>query len=177
MKCFPATLLALFLAASAQGADLTICMAPNADFTIFGAQSIVSRIYERIGVRILWSRQTKNCPGIVVKVTDRTPQAAHPGSLAVSTPYGENEIVVYYDRIRAVSRNETATLLGYIVAHEIAHIAQGISRHSNTGILKARWDTSDHASMRRAALYFADDDFDLIQRGLRNGSTGETGAQ
>ena len=44
---------------------------------------------------------------------------------------------------------------------------EGISRHSATGIMKARWDDNDYCAMRRKPLDFAQEDVDLIYAGLK----------
>jgi hypothetical protein len=142
----------------------------NADPTIFRAQAIASSIYDRIGILIHWSRRTPECTAarhsIVVDLLDETPPTQHPGSLAVSTPFQGKDIVLYYDRVRAMGRSESSILLGYVLAHEIAHLAQGITRHSDEGILKSHWDGRDRSSMRGTALRFTEEDIDLIRRGL-----------
>jgi hypothetical protein len=52
------------------------------------------------------------------------------------------------------------------MVHEIAHILQGIVRHSEQGIMKAKWDPRDKAAMRMHALSFDAADIDLIKLGL-----------
>ena len=199
MNFIAAISIAICLAAQTQGAEfhvsekreVTVCMDRNADPTIFRAQAIASKTYERIRIRLRWSRHTTGCTlarnSIVVNLVDETPSTENPGSLAISTPYQGKEIVLYYDRVRAMGGSECSILLGYVLAHEIAHIAQGITRHSEEGVLKSHWDGRDRAFMRRTALGFTDGDIDLIRRGLdsgddfqqrlRPGSTGMTGPQ
>ena len=57
-------------------------------------------------------------------------------------------------------------LLSYVLAHEIAHILQGVDRHSETGIMKASWDEGDYFDMGRGRLKFTPSDIDLIHLGL-----------
>ena len=35
-------------------------------------------------------------------------------------------------------------LLGHVLAHEIAHLLEGTDLHSDSGIMKARWNSSDY---------------------------------
>lgn len=199
MNLIGAITLATFTAANTRGAgfqmfekhEVTVCMDRNADSTIVRAQAIASGIYDRVGIRIRWSRRTAGCTvarnSIVVNLLDEAQPAQHPGSLAVSAPYQGKDIVLYYDRVRALGRNQPSILLGYVLAHEIAHILQGITRHSDEGVLKSHWDSRDHASMRHTALRFTEEDVDLIRRGLdtgqgfpqclQPGSTGAIGPQ
>ena len=69
MKFIAAVTVVTSIAATIQGAafqmrerpEVTACMDRNADSTIFGAQAIASRIYDRIGIPIHWSRRTPEC--------------------------------------------------------------------------------------------------------------------
>jgi len=109
--------LATLMAAQIQGAalpkpekpEVTVCMDQNADPTIVRAQAFTSRIYGELGIPIQWNRRTPECTAarnaIVVNLVDRTPQAQSPGSLAVSAPFQGKDIVLYYDRIRAMGRS------------------------------------------------------------------------
>jgi hypothetical protein len=53
-----------------------------------------------------------------------------------------------------------------VLAHEITHILQGISRHSASGVMKARWTINDFAGMSIHPLRFEEEDVDLIYEGL-----------
>jgi predicted Zn-dependent protease len=67
-----------------------------------------------------------------------------------------------------------ATILGYVLAHEIAHVLQGIARHSATGIMRARWTDNDLRQMGIRVLAFTPEDVQLIRRLLahRDASAG-----
>jgi hypothetical protein len=34
-------------------------------------------------------------------------------------------------------------LLGYVLAHEIGHVLEGLVRHSGAGVMKASWNRAD----------------------------------
>ena len=53
-----------------------------------------------------------------------------------------------------------------MLAHEITHILEGISRHSKSGIMKAQWDDAERYRMWSEALAFAQVDVELIHLGL-----------
>ena len=72
------------------------------------------------------------------------------------------------DRLLDMAMAE-AERLGYVLAHEIAHVLQRISRHSNSGIMKSKWDGRDYAEMRRISLGFSEEDVTLIRQGLLEG--------
>jgi hypothetical protein len=54
-----------------------------------------------------------------------------------------------------------------VIAHEVAHILQGLMRHSESGIMKAQWTGADYQQMTWKPLQFTDEDVMLIHRGLR----------
>jgi hypothetical protein len=59
-------------------------------------------------------------------------------------------------------------LLAHLIAHEVTHVLERVSRHSETGLLKAHWTSRDYAEMDRHPLAFTADDIVLIQLGLSN---------
>jgi hypothetical protein len=56
--------------------------------------------------------------------------------------------------------------LAHVMAHEIAHVLQGVIRHSDSGILKAHWSGTDCARVASFPLMFTREDAILIHRGL-----------
>jgi hypothetical protein len=74
---------------------------------------------------------------------------------------------VFYDRIQKKMGNaEAPRLLAYVLAHEIAHVLQGVDSHSPTGIMKADWDGGDYFDMSRGRVKFTPSDIRLIRLGL-----------
>jgi hypothetical protein len=57
-------------------------------------------------------------------------------------------------------------VLAHVMVHEITHILQGVSRHSESGIMKARWTNNDYQEMMFQPLPFAPEDVKLVQLGL-----------
>ena len=57
-------------------------------------------------------------------------------------------------------------LLAHVLVHEIAHILQGINRHSDEGVMKAHWDANDYHLMQSKPLFFTPKEIDLIQLGV-----------
>jgi hypothetical protein len=66
-------------------------------------------------------------------------------------------------------------VLAYVLVHEITHIVEGIDRHSDSGIMKAKWDDADNYEISRMKLRFAEDDVILIQAGLEKRTQQERG--
>ena len=131
-----------------------------------------SEIFRRIGVEIDW-HTGDSCPpfGEVIRISFSfvTPDTLRGGALAYAHPYEGTRIVVFYDRVCQQARVRCLRmhrLLAYVLAHEIAHLLEGISRHSATGIMKAQWTTDDILPMRRGALCFSQEDVELIGLGL-----------
>ena len=67
---------------------------------------------------------------------------------------------------RSPGQKSTTQLLAHVLVHEITHILQGITRHSETGIMKAHWTPEDYEEMQLRPLSFTRKDIELIQIGL-----------
>jgi hypothetical protein len=82
-------------------------------------------------------------------------------------PYDRIHIKVFYDRVRTTVHSQTVpALLAHVFVHEIAHVLQGFSRHSDEGIMKAHWDANDYHLMQSKPLAFTQKDLDFIRLGL-----------
>jgi hypothetical protein len=93
----------------------------------------------------------------------------------MAMPYAASgvRIVIFYDRVEPLLRGHhapQAKILGYVLAHEIAHVLQGIARHSDTGIMRARWLENDFKQMGIGALTFTGEDIQLIRHRLDSAS-------
>jgi hypothetical protein len=123
------------------------------------------------GISIKWrSGQPKGTIGantVIIEMTEHTPKDLLPGALAFAMPYDGTHIRVFYDRVESTVQSDTVpALLAHVLAHEIAHVLQGIDRHSAEGILKARWDARDYQVMQSKPLNFTEEDLNLIRLGL-----------
>jgi hypothetical protein len=131
------------------------------------AEVVSSDIFAGIGVKILW-RSPRNCPAEAIFITfsNDEPASLLPGALAYALPYEGTHIVVFYDRLTKKPGN-VSCLLGHVIAHEVAHILQGVTRHSESGLMKANWTGEDYQRMAWKPLPFTDEDVRLIQSGLK----------
>jgi hypothetical protein len=93
-----------------------------------------------------------------------------PGALAYALPYEGTHITVFYDRIAKGAY--PSTVLAHVMVHEITHLLQGIGRHSETGVMKARWTVRDMIGMGMTPLPFTREDVDLIYLGLGKRTAG-----
>lgn len=150
---------------------ITVCMDRYDAATFHGAEG-ASKVFAGIGIGIEW-HAAGACPSasgaIRVAVSDQPPPPGHNTELAYSFPYEGTRIVIFYDRIKDMARDKQlpmSSLLAYVLAHEIAHVLQRTSRHSDSGIMKARWDRMDDLQIQQNTLRFTPFDVDLIHDGL-----------
>ena len=130
------------------------------------ATFIAYQLFKPAGVTLEWHTDFRFCQGqnnrvITANLLTNTPPELHPGALAYTLPY-ERHIQVFFDRI-ARKNDLLPYLLGYVFAHEIAHVLQGVARHSDSGIMKAHWNNDDFALMTRRQLRFSDSDIQIIR--------------
>ena len=156
-------------AAQNETRKLAICMdgVPGPEPTV--ARMTVSQMFAGIGVAIDWHAQMAGCPADTLKISlsNKTPETLRPGALAYTLPYEGTHIVVFYDRIQRMGSLRSAPrVMAHVIAHEITHILEGIVRHSESGVMKARWSDDDLRAMARKPLAFAAEDVELIYMGL-----------
>ena len=151
---------------------VTLCMNLDGNVTsIFRGQATATRIFAQAGIRLKWRTEVPSCSGlgndIVIIVSHDISQDPHPATLAYAMLPEASRIVLYLDRVLNLSPPGGGPgLLGYALAHEIAHILQGVNRHSASGIMKALWDKVDYAGMHGERLRFTQEDILLIRGGL-----------
>ena len=147
---------------------LTVCFGTGENVPLeTRAELVASGVFAKIGVRVHW-RGFDKCPEktIRIEITKGTPVAEHPGALAYALPYEGTRIVVMLDRVKVVGPDALPYVLGHVIAHEVTHILQGVVRHSDMGVMKEFWNTSDYKQMAWEPLKFAREDIALINRGL-----------
>jgi hypothetical protein len=155
---------------------------------LMSAKSLASRMFAGIGVHLRWElgaprpalgRQAHSDAEIVLWLSGKTPVAFHPGAAAcalLSSSSSEVRVTIFYDRtLEPVVGNREASidLLGHVLVHEIAHVLQGVTRHSEEGVMKARFTQADRRQMRSAPLPFTLLDAELIRRSLAKGKTAD----
>jgi hypothetical protein len=149
--------------------EIVICMDRAIDpWVILRAQSTASRMFGEIGLLIDW-RSIRNCPDVRdITVELRVAAQDHqPGALAEAFPYEGIHIHVFYNRIQSsVEPKLVAQVLAHVLVHEVTHVLEGVTRHSETGVMKAHWDAKDYTAMSWGALAFAPEDIILIRYGL-----------
>jgi hypothetical protein len=141
-------------------------------------------IFAAIHVQLTWTGQTQHgskavagCVSertthdVAVQIVPHAPGSFSDAALATAMLYGDSggRVAIFYDRVEPLllgHHTPQATLLGYVLAHEIAHVLQGIARHSETGVMRARWTDNDFKQMGIRALTFTAEDIQLIRQRL-----------
>ena len=111
-------------------------------------------------------------PNIMLEIVAHAPDNVGDASLAMAMPYADSgvRVVIFYDRVTPLFRDHhapAATILGYVLVHEIAHVLQGVARHSEHGIMRAHWTDLDYQWMSIGMLRFTTEDVQLIRRQFR----------
>jgi hypothetical protein len=131
---------------------------------MMNAREWATMMFRGVGVVIRWT--CRNVPDsrfrtpLVISLVSHAPDGFRPSVMAYALPYEGVHIVIFYDRIEIAQRTET--ILAYVLVHEITHILEGQSRHSEMGVMKARWGIDDYARMLSHQLTFAPEDIERI---------------
>jgi hypothetical protein len=165
------TVLAILAAATCAAGEqrkVTVCMDTTLTSEVVRAEAQASQMFAAIGVELDWScRKSGLQQSIVISLVARAPENRKPGELAYALPYEGTHIVILHDRVSKMSPpNQVPSVLAHVLVHEVTHILQGFPRHSESGVMKAQWDSNDFAQMTWKPLSFTEEDVDLIQRGL-----------
>jgi hypothetical protein len=162
-----AILAAATCVAGEQQRKVRVCMDAPPTSEVLRAQAQASEMFAAIGVKLDWRcRKSSSQESIVISLAARAPENRKAGALAYARPFEGTHIVIFYDRVSKMMPNQVHAVLAHVLVHEITHILQGLSRHSESGVMKARWDSQDFAQMSWKPLPFTANDVDLIQRGL-----------
>jgi hypothetical protein len=133
------------------------------------AKSIAGKMFAKIAVTTRWHDDWHVCPADALQIwlDANTPVKFFPGALAYARPYEGTQIHVFLDRvIKEPSSKLRPILLAHVMVHEITHILEGVSSHSDRGVMKAQWDSRDFSEMAWRPLPFAMQDVELIHAGL-----------
>jgi|ERR1035438_60395 hypothetical protein len=165
------TALAILAAATCGAGEqrkVTVCMQATLPTEVLEvSQAKAAGMFAAIGVKLDWRCPKSGPQGtIVISLVRGDPTSRNPHELAHALPYEGAHILIFYDSVRRIMPNKVPALLAHVMVHEVTHILQGISRHSDSGIMKAQWDENDFLQMTWKPLRFTDDDVDMIQRGL-----------
>jgi hypothetical protein len=157
---------------------------PNPELRL--ATSEAERLFRAARLRIVWDqplaeseedrgtdmtspafRQLDDRRYIVVRLMRRTPAAVFPGALGYALPFAHTgaHVLIFYDRVDALTHcvNTAAyVILGHAMAHEIAHVLLGSSKHSKGGLMEARWTPADWRLAAAGLLAFRREEIEYI---------------
>jgi hypothetical protein len=100
-----------------------------------------------------------------VSLVSGVPVQFHPGALGYTTifPHSAGRVFVFADRVKAaVDPHLMPTLLGHVLVHEITHALEGVTRHAETGVMKALWTGKDYRAMAYKPLEFTPADVNIV---------------
>jgi len=136
-------------------------------------------IFKRIGIEIEW----KECPcnslvgaaefqlrviPTLFPTVHGIPQRGHLGYAAASEEGGVLA-TIFYDRVEDLTLvNNPSTVLGYAIAHEMGHLLLGKTLrggryHSDSGIMRAKWDRNDLKGRTESGMEFAPEDAERLR--------------
>jgi hypothetical protein len=156
---------------------IIVCVKNPADpfLVLHRAEMIAGQMFARIGVGVEWHGTGRSCPAtpgqdvpFEISVLTDTRKDYFPGALGLCQAFDRIHGQVFYDRNRtAVEPEVVPYLLAHTLVHEMTHLLQWTDWHSDTGVMKARWDGRDFRKMARAQeLPFTEVDLALIHFGL-----------
>lgn len=137
------------------------------------AKQMANHMFAAIGIKLSWHETPGRDPAVLIKVLLVSAYDGDDGSgaLGETAPFArDHEITIHYDRVQnsaGLSRELEPLILGHVLVHEITHVLQCVNRHSDSGIMKARWSAEDFCDMRWKPLEFTPEDVMLIRLGLR----------
>ncbi|PWU04576.1 MAG: hypothetical protein C5B51_16445 [Terriglobia bacterium] len=149
------------------------------------AEHTAGSIFDDIGVSVEWKHFASQpvgdaCVAIHVEFDSELPSKYHSGALAYALPYAAGGTQIHVDANRVQRRpalNQSGAMLGCVLAHEIGHVLERVNRHSRQGIMKAAYTNDDLPGILRHSLRFANEDVDLIHKGLASRVTMASGVR
>jgi hypothetical protein len=155
------------------GTNIVLCLETRAlvsPFVMESAKALASRIFSEAGFGTEWRGPTgcRESGSIRIRIEDDAPAHVRLQVMAHALPYGDagTAIDIFYNRVVANNHDAPGQLLGHVMAHEIAHVVQGVVRHSETGLMKPHWGSKDYYAMHARPLAFAEEDVELLRMGL-----------
>jgi hypothetical protein len=134
--------------------------------TVAGAKSLATGLLEPAGVRLRWDTRCKQCETIEIRIDTTAPSSVGKETLAYALPYAKGRekcIHIFRDRIYNPPWVRAEVVLAYVITHEIVHMLDQLDRHSDIGVMKARWDYRDFLAMQQNRLSLAREDVERIR--------------
>ncbi|HLK19726.1 MAG TPA: hypothetical protein VKT81_12260 [Bryobacteraceae bacterium] len=134
-------------------------------------EQTAAQIFSNIGVDLRWSCDATAPKLILIRLAARVPKRFRNGALAFALPFARNgvRITVFYDRLEPIFAEHMEyadSILGHVLAHEIAHVLERVDAHGESGLMRARWDARDFTSMKFNTFHFAPEDAQTIRESV-----------
>jgi hypothetical protein len=158
--------------AAPAGRDIAVCIhdqvvVPPA--VLYQAQGLAARTLSTAGVKVDW-----RCNGsaawrfFTVEFASRAPERFKSAALGYALAFGGSRSTIFLDRLQQAGGDALLPKrLGYVLVHEIAHLIYGNDGHSDGGIMKAHWTSSDYRKMQAETLSFTEGDLAEFRVALR----------
>jgi len=141
------------------------------------ANAKATQMFREIGVnvRVRWGTPPRDPKGdcgapIVIQIEAAGHYHGAADALAYALPYKDSGtcIHIFLDRLLRLGAGPgfANALLAHVMVHEITHVLEHMNRHSEEGIMKAKWSHHDYRQIEYRSLPFDHDDVDLILEGL-----------
>jgi len=175
-------------AAEPAGSDVIVYVASErvAPSVLLRAEVMATRMFGGIGVRVQWASGRRPGPTsepasadctprqptvIMVRMVSERPAFASSDAFAVALPYASDgvRVTVFYAELREAFGTRPqleSAVLAHVLVHEITHVLQGVARHSNIGVMRAHWNSTEYSGLEKSPMGFASDDAELIRIGL-----------
>jgi hypothetical protein len=134
-------------------------------------EQTAEQIFSGIGVQLRWSCDEPAGNTISIRLAGRVPKRLRKETLAYALPFARQgvRITVFYYRLEPIFEEHqgyAGSIFGHVLAHEIAHVLKRVDSHSETGIMRRRWDQNDFVSMKFNAFRFAPEDAQTIRESV-----------
>ncbi len=139
------------------------------------SELVAGRIFAGIGLTVRWrsgrpktSMAGREAEALAIRLEAGIPGGPHTDALAFTAPEQGGVVVhILYYNVRAAHRPDLVhVLLGYLLAHEMGHVLEGMDRHSESGVMKAFWTPEDFREMASGRLSFAPTDAAIMLKRL-----------
>lgn len=141
------------------------------------AQDEASRIYQGLGIRLVWTNPDteRGDYRFTVKILPRTLTGKGIDGRAMGVAPGTREArgtlaFAFYDRIREVTSTigaDLSLILGHVIAHEIGHLLLPYDSHARSGLMRGSWDARQAMRAATGALTFTPMEAALIRKRLQ----------
>jgi hypothetical protein len=145
---------------------------PSEYLMVANAKPLVVRLLAKAGVRLVWDGRDATAQTVAIRMDDTVPRGVPRQAMAYALPFATGttpRIHILRNRLMNPPWISAGTFLGYVIAHEIAHVLEGNDHHSDGGLMEAKWGPAEYRAMQHQQLEFGPDDVD--QNSARPDST------